>query len=104
MDSDVESQGDMNGVDIAADLTMLHKANLEIPFENARRAKIAYNSLRIDKEPKRGMVTKCLELTDSKLKVSFAAQDLKNLRTSMQAFFALLMLVEKTMVMYDTVE
>ena len=36
--------------------------HLEIPFPSAREAEIAYNSLRIDGEPKRSQVIKSLTL------------------------------------------
>lgn len=44
-------------------------ASVSIPFPTNRAAQIAYDVLRIDPEPKRGSVTKSLEIIDNILKV-----------------------------------
>lgn len=43
------------------------KLHLSIPFSTVREAQIAYNSLRVDGEPKRSQVVKKLSVEDSKL-------------------------------------
>lgn len=44
-------------------------SNLRIPFPSKREADVAYNVLRVDKEPERSGVKKTLELLDNILVV-----------------------------------
>lgn len=44
-------------------------SELSIPFETAELALVAYNSLRVDKEPKRSSTFKTFYITDNCLKV-----------------------------------
>ncbi len=44
-------------------------SHLKIPFSSSREAEIAYNSLRVDKGPKRGGVQKTLSVTGNLLNV-----------------------------------
>lgn len=41
--------------------------NLKVPFSSAREAQIAYNSLRVDGEPKRSQVVKTLSVNGNNL-------------------------------------
>lgn len=49
-------------------LTVRHR-HLSIPFPTTRTAEIAYQVLRVDKEPSRGGLTKKLTLNDNLLEV-----------------------------------
>lgn len=69
---------------------------LEVPFETEKSAEIAYNSLRVDPEPKRSGLVKTLELQGPKLVVHFKCQEARTLRVSANAFFDLLSLVVQT--------
>ncbi|XP_057366076.1 uncharacterized protein LOC130686932 [Daphnia carinata] len=70
-------------------------AELHIPFPSADLAAVAYNSLRVDKEPKRSTTTKVLSLEANILKVSFTSGDTRQLRTAVNSFLDLLILVSK---------
>ncbi|KAI9560195.1 L antigen [Daphnia sinensis] len=70
-------------------------AELHIPFPSADLATVAYNSLRVDKEPKRSTTTKVLSLEANILKVSFTSGDTRQLRTAVNSFLDLLILVSK---------
>lgn len=76
-------------------------ACVKIPFPSARRAEIAYNSLRIDAEPSRALCSKKLSLHGSVLQVDFAGEGARHLRASMSSFFELLLLVIKTIERFD---
>lgn len=77
------------------------ETNLEIPFPTARQAEIAYNSLRVDPEPKRSGLKKTFVLEEEKLKVNFSCAEARTLRVSVNTFFDLLILVTKTMDEFD---
>ncbi|XP_046655589.1 uncharacterized protein LOC124349118 isoform X2 [Daphnia pulicaria] len=70
-------------------------AELCIPFQTADLANVAYNSLRVDKEPKRSSTTKTLSLEGNSLKVSFKSGDTRQLRTAVNSFLDLLILVSR---------
>ncbi|KAK4029524.1 hypothetical protein OUZ56_022506 [Daphnia magna] len=70
-------------------------AELHIPFPSAHLATVAYNSLRVDKEPKRSTTTKVLSLEANILKASFTSGDTRQLRTAVNSFLDLLILVSK---------
>nr|CAH0113180.1 unnamed protein product [Daphnia galeata] len=70
-------------------------AELCIPFQTADLANVAYNSLRVDKEPKRSSTTKTLSLEGNNLKVCFKSGDTRQLRTAVNSFLELLILVSK---------
>jgi len=67
-----------------------------VPFPSENHAEIVYNSLRIDKEPKRSHVEKKLSVTGRNLHVHFEGKDAKSLRTSVNNFFELLLLSTRT--------
>ena len=62
------------------------KAELIIPFTCSDHAKIAYNTLRIDVEPRKNLIKKNLELNESQLKVSWSSHEAKILRVSVNSF------------------
>ncbi|KAF8771811.1 EKC/KEOPS complex subunit LAGE3-like [Argiope bruennichi] len=70
---------------------------LAIPFYSESDAKIAYNSLRIDKEPPRGNVVKELSVKSETLLVKFSSKDLKRLKSSITSFLDYTILVVKTL-------
>jgi tRNA threonylcarbamoyladenosine modification (KEOPS) complex Pcc1 subunit len=77
------------------------KMNLELPFDDRRHAEIAYNSLRVDSEPKRSGMKKTLVLKDNVLCAEFVCQEARTLRVSVNNFLDLLILVTKTMDQFD---
>lgn len=76
---------------------------LSIPIPNVRHAEIVFNSLRIDKEPKRNRVTKDLELQENIIKIKWQSKDAKNLRASTSGFFDHLNLCLQTIENFDSI-
>lgn len=70
--------------------------DLSVPFNTAREAEIAYGSLSVDAEPRRGGVKKHMNVKESILNVHFEAQEAKSLRVGVNTFFDHLGLVVKT--------
>ena len=83
----------MGNADTMSALTL----RLEVPFESEKHARIAYNSLRVDREPSRATTRRVLSLHESKLVAEFEAPDARSLRTASNAFFDLVVLVSKTL-------
>lgn len=78
--------------------------SLEIPFDSKRTAEIAYNSLRVDPEPKRSGSKKELRLDGNRLLVQFNCEEARTLRVSVGSFLDLLTLVIDTMIQFDVAE
>ena len=76
---------------------MPHQATLKIPFQTQDQAKIAWNSLRVDPEPKRSGVEKTLKVEGQDLIVDFKCEEARTLRVSVNSFYDLLYLVVQTM-------
>ena len=74
---------------------------LSVPFPTKRHTEIAYNSLRIDKEPKRGGCSKELFLEENKLVVHFKSKEARNLRVAVNSFLDFLALVTETIEQFD---
>lgn len=72
------------------------KIDIEIPFQNSRIAEIAYDVLRVDKEPKRSGVTKDLSVKENILAVKFSAHLARQLRVAINGFFEKLDLITET--------
>ncbi|XP_012523582.1 EKC/KEOPS complex subunit LAGE3 [Monomorium pharaonis] len=72
------------------------RVELSVPFPSAREAEVAYQVLRVDKEPSRSGVTKKLELKDNVLEVSFSSKEAKKVRVALTSFFDNLLLVTET--------
>lgn len=72
-------------------------ACVRVPFPSEREAEIAYNSLRVDPEPKRSMCSKKMTLDASVLQVDFCAKEARQLRVALNSFFDLLLLATSTM-------
>jgi len=77
---------------------------LNVPFPSVRHAKIAYDSLRIDKEPKRGGCSKELSLESNKLVVHFKAKEARFLRVAVNSFLEFLTLVTETIEQFDVLD
>lgn len=71
--------------------------SLKVPFESEESAIIAWNSLRVDPEPKRSGVDKQLKVENQNLIVDFKCEEARTLRVSVNSFFDLLYLVVQTM-------
>lgn len=76
-----------------------YKIEIEIPFETKRIAEIAYDVLKVDKEPKRSEVTKILQVKDTILIAKFSAKLAKQLRVALTGFFEKLDLISGTIEM-----
>jgi len=73
---------------------------IKVPFPNNRYAEIAYNTLRVDKEPRRGGCKKCLTLDENILNVKLEAKEARVLRVASNSFLDFLTLVSETMERY----
>ena len=76
-----------------SDLTL----RLEVPFESEKHAQIAFNSLRVDREPSRATTCRHLSLDATRLVAEIEAPDARSLRTAANAFLDLVVLVSKTL-------
>ncbi|KAJ8920958.1 hypothetical protein NQ315_015752 [Exocentrus adspersus] len=72
------------------------KINIEIPFPDKRTARIAYDVLRVDKEPKRSGVVKNLSVNETVLEAEFSALLARQLRVAINGFFDKLDLIAET--------
>ncbi|XP_022109054.1 EKC/KEOPS complex subunit LAGE3-like [Acanthaster planci] len=73
-----------------------HECDLSIPFPSAKEAEIAYNTLKVDKEPRKE-VTKELQLHENTLKARFTATEARLLRVAVGSFMDYLNLTIQTM-------
>lgn len=80
-----------------ADIATPYTMDMTIPFPTARHAEIAYNTLRVDKEPSRGGCKKTLTLREHELLVHFQAGEARVLRVASNSFLDFLILVSETM-------
>ena len=62
------------------------KADLIIPFTCIDHAKIAYNTLKVDSEPRKNLIKKKLTLEENLIKVSWTSHEAKILRVSVNSF------------------
>ncbi|KAL0133397.1 hypothetical protein PUN28_000854 [Cardiocondyla obscurior] len=72
------------------------KVDLSVPFPSAREAEVAYQVLRVDKEPSRSEIAKKLALNDNLLEVSFSGKEARKIRVALTSFFDHLLLVTET--------
>lgn len=72
-------------------------ACLKVPFPSDREAEIAYNSLRVDPDPKRSACSKKYSLNGKVLQVEFTAKEARQLRVGVNSFFELLLLTVSTL-------
>ena len=69
---------------------------LEIPFQESEHANIAFNTLRVDPEPKRSGMKKTLTVQDKILHVEFNCEEARTLRVGVNSFLDHLVLVVNT--------
>lgn len=62
------------------------KAELSIPFSCIEHAKIAYNTLSVDSEPRKDLIQKVLALNDTQIQVNWTAKEARILRVSLNSF------------------
>ncbi|KAF0288074.1 EKC/KEOPS complex subunit LAGE3 [Amphibalanus amphitrite] len=70
---------------------------LEVPFESEQHAQIAYNSLRVDREPSRATTRRQLSVAADRLVAHLEAPDARSLRTAANALLDLVVLVCRTL-------
>ncbi|XP_018933593.1 EKC/KEOPS complex subunit LAGE3 [Cyprinus carpio] len=70
---------------------------LKVPFPSEREATIALQSLSPDPEPRKGGITKNLDLSGQTLSVRWTADEARILRVSVSSFLDHLSLVMETM-------
>ncbi|KAF6019422.1 hypothetical protein EB796_022269 [Bugula neritina] len=87
-------------MDLTATSKPLLTANVCIPFFTDKDAEIAYNTLRVDKEPPRGGCVKTLSVEGKNLNISYTATDPKKLRVGINSFMDSLTLVIETIQMF----
>lgn len=73
------------------------KVDLSVPFPTEREAQIAFGTLSVDSEPKRGGVKKELVVKGNVLNIHFEALEARMMRVGMNSFFDHLNLVIETM-------
>ncbi|RUS82532.1 hypothetical protein EGW08_009704 [Elysia chlorotica] len=78
-------------------------AELNVPFPSAYEAGVAYGSLSVDKEPKRGNVTRELHVEGNVLHVRFQAKEARTIRVSINSFMDHLKLVCETIAEFGPV-
>ena len=71
--------------------------HLEIPFASEHHAEIAYNSLRVDREPSRATTRRHLSRDACRLVARLEAPDARSLRTASNALLDLVVLVTQTL-------
>lgn len=64
------------------------KAELSIPFSCIEHAKIAYNTLKVDSEPRKELINKTLSLNEDtkSILVAWSAKESRILRVSINSF------------------
>ncbi|KAH3720525.1 EKC/KEOPS complex subunit Lage3-like [Dreissena polymorpha] len=70
--------------------------DVQVPFQSQREAEIAFGTLSVDAEPKRGGTRKKMDVEQCTLKVHFEAEEARSLRVAVNSFFDHLTLVIKT--------
>lgn len=73
-----------------------------MPYANEAESLIAYNALRVDREPDRSSVTKAFELSKDVLRIHFESDELRGLRASINSFMDHLLLVNDTIDKFST--
>lgn len=80
------------------------KASLVIPFACAEHALIAYNTLSVDQEPRRELISKRLSISStdaSLLEIEWSAKEARVLRVSLNSLIDHLHLVLETIHEFD---
>lgn len=74
--------------------------DLHFPFATARHAQIVYNTMRIDKEPKK-TVQRTEIVDDTSLNVHFEAEEAKFIRVAVESYIEKINLVLRTIERFD---
>ena len=74
--------------------------SLEVPFSSEREAGIAYDALRVEKEPPRSCVSRDMRQDGCVLRIKFQAAEARNLRVSVNGFLEHLILVTDTILQF----
>ena len=74
-----------------------YNLELNVPFPTERYAEIAYNTLRVDKEPNRGGCKKTISVNKCVLTIALEAKEARVLRMASNSIFDHLALVTETM-------
>jgi EKC/KEOPS complex subunit PCC1/LAGE3 len=78
------------------------RARLDIPFACEEHARIAYNTLLVDQEPRKQLIRKNLSLSSGTLSVDWTAKESRILRVSINSFFDSLNSILETIQLFDT--
>ncbi len=62
------------------------QAELVVPFSCVEHAQIAYNTLNVDSEPRKDLITKVLSIEQSEIRVVWTASEARILRVSLNSF------------------
>lgn len=77
------------------------EVSVRVPFPSEREAKIVYNTLRVDPEPKRSQLVRTMAVEGADLRVTFACDEPTTMRVSVSSFFDLMALAVKTVQKFD---
>lgn len=69
---------------------------VKVQFRNRENAEIAKNTLIVDVEPRKNLVSRSLKVVGTCLLVSWTAKEARILRTSVNAFFENIILIVQT--------
>lgn len=89
----------VESVNVVVDEIVVKKklsTRLVVPFASQEEATVAFNSLRVDREPLRGNVLKTFAVQGTALIVEFEGEQAKHLRVSVNTLIDLLVLVVRT--------
>uniref|UniRef100_T2MDS2 L antigen family member 3 n=1 Tax=Hydra vulgaris TaxID=6087 RepID=T2MDS2_HYDVU len=78
------------------DKLFIYELELNVPFPTQRYAEIAYNTLRVDKEPSRGGCRKTISVNKCILTIALKAKEARVLRTASNSIFDHLSLIIET--------
>ena len=77
-------------------------AQITIPFASEEHAKIAYNTLIVDSEPRKELIKKTLSLESNKIVVNWSAKESRILRVSINSFADHLNSILETIQLFDS--
>ncbi|KAJ1782061.1 hypothetical protein LPJ59_006906 [Coemansia sp. RSA 2399] len=77
--------------------TFPYSTTLTIPFESAKHALIAQNTLQVDKEISTGKIHRTLATNGKNLVVTYDAESLRMLRVGLNGFMDSLILITRTL-------
>jgi EKC/KEOPS complex subunit PCC1/LAGE3 len=77
-------------------------AEVAVPFSCEEHAKIAYNTLVVDQEPRKNLIRREFTLNGSVLTVNWSAKESRILRVSTNSFIDSLNSILETIQLFDT--